>query len=218
MLDGRALRIWYRDPTLESLRPELRRAIAPVEYLFRITTNLEVIEINPDSCLYRSSGNVADPEQLGRPIRTFARGVAASGDPERAVRILLRLAELDGGSVGAYDHRLAAMMRFSQGRTDEAESLIAKTPPIPKDLAVRMVGKLFGESSENPGVDTMAFRTFGVSSADTAAIRQIMRSFRDSGYARQAHEFARRMDRLVPGDAEARAIIGSRFGTGERGR
>lgn len=207
MVDGQALRIWYGDPTLESVRPELKRVFGPPEYLFRITSNLDVIEINPDSCFYRSNGALTDRAQLSRPIRTFARGVAASGDADRAVRILLRLTALDQGSLGYYDLRLAAMMLLSRGEIAEADRLIAATPPLPRDLAIPMIAKLFGESSENPGVDTMAFHAFGVSSADTNAIRQIMRSFRDSGYTEQALEFARRLDRLVPGDPESRAII-----------
>ena len=70
-----------------------------------------------------------------------------------------------------------------------------------------MVGKIFAEPSRAPAIDSLAFRAFRVSSSDTSVIRHLMHVFRDSGYRPQALEFARRMERLVPGDLESVRLI-----------
>ncbi|RPJ32762.1 MAG: hypothetical protein EHM35_11190, partial [Planctomycetaceae bacterium] len=59
--DGQALRIWYGDPTIRTLRPERRLAGPPAEFLFRITSSREVVEIDPDRGTYRSSGGNPSP-------------------------------------------------------------------------------------------------------------------------------------------------------------
>ena len=79
LVGGQALSVWYKDPTLKTARPEYRKAGFATDLLFRVTEGLDVVEIEPDQCLYRSTAAAVSPYDIGRPISTYARGVAASG-------------------------------------------------------------------------------------------------------------------------------------------
>jgi hypothetical protein len=206
--DNQALQIWYHDPTLTTLRPERRRDVTQPEYLFRVTSDLEVVEIDPERGAYRTNGGPLNEFDLvGRTIRSFARGLGSSGDGDRAVRILDMLGKLDGEPHADYDRRLAAMIRYSQGRRSEAESLKARTQGYDRDLSIAMIAKLLGEPTRNAGFDSMVFQAFDVSGADTAAVRHLLRTLHASGVGDQAFLCAERMLRLAPGDAEAAAIL-----------
>jgi hypothetical protein len=201
-----ALRVWYGQPTLVTRQPERRRAGSAADFLFRITPLLDVIELNPDSTLFRSSGGQPRVEDVDRPTRSYARGVAASGDPERAARILLRLSQLDAGQDRDYDLRLAAMAWYAAGRNGPADSIVRATP-YPRREALRAIGKVYAEPTASAALDALSFRAFGVAPTDTAAARFLMHALRDAGYWDAALDFARRLERLVPGDPESGALL-----------
>jgi len=207
LISGQALSIWYGDPSLKTERPELRRVGFHEDLLFRVTEGLDVIEIEPDQCLYRSTAAAVSPFDIGRPISTYARGVAASGDTERSVRILERLAQLDEGDLRSYDLRLAEMAAIWAGHEAEAARLKAAADSLPRDAALGLMARVFGDPTARADLDSCAYQAFGISTEDPEAMRHLMRLFGDVGYRAQAEHFAHRLERLSPGDPEADGVL-----------
>src|SRR5262249_24530657 len=91
---GQAAKVWYGDSSLETRLPEQRRSTPGPEFLFRLTSGLNLLEIDPDRMVFRSSdGHPPHPDEVGRTIRSYARGLAATGASERAIGLLTHLAE-----------------------------------------------------------------------------------------------------------------------------
>jgi len=206
---GQALRLWYRDPDLVTLPPEQRRAGFRAEYLFRITPDLHVAEIDPDRLVARSSGEAASLGEIAMPISSYARGLAASGDPDRAVRILERLAASGDGPYRSYFMRLEAMTLLTVGKIEEAEKISAAAPALSREEALDFLVKIYAEPTASPGMDSMAFPMFGVSPSDPEALRYLMEMFHIMGYKAQTVEFARRLQSVVPGDSTSAERIRS---------
>jgi hypothetical protein len=208
MLTGQALRVWYDDPTLITVRPERHRADGRPELLARITSDLSVVEIDPDSLRFRWAGSdTLELQEIDRPIRTYWRGAAASGQVDRAVAGLLRLAARDGPDLGARDRRVAAMALLAAGRRDEAAKLLAGERPYPKGEAIQEVLKLLSETSGDAAQDSSAFPAFGLSASDPGVARILMHELYADGHLRQAAHFARRLSRARPGDVGSAEIL-----------
>jgi len=208
LIKGKAPRIWYNDPTLQILTPETRLAGAPGEYLFRVTPARDVVEIQPDRIGYRSSRGQPEPEdELRAPIRSFARGLAASGETDRSVEILERLAEGDPNPTKSYDLRLAAMARLDAGERALADSLRLAAAPIPREYALDAIAKVKAEPTRRAELDSCAYWAFGISANDADAVRYWMAMFFGSEYYPQARDFARRLQALVPGDPESAEVL-----------
>jgi hypothetical protein len=208
MHDGQALRTFYRDPTLRTLRPERRAARPRAEFLYRITGTRDVVEIDPDLGTYRSSGAAPDTEEIRAITRTYARGLSATGEAERAVRILGRLASGDEPAVLSYDLRLAAMGRMAEGNAPGAKHLLEEAPPLTREGALHGVSEVMSEPTGNAGLDSCAYAAFGVSSSDPEALRALMDLFYASQFVPQAIHFAKRLQEVAPGDSESGAILG----------
>jgi hypothetical protein len=208
MHDGQALETFYRDPTLRTLRPERRLPRPRAEFLYRITGTRDVVEIDPDRGTFRSSGAHPDSEEVRAITRTYTRGIAASGEPDRAARILGRLAAGDEPALRSYDLRLAAMGLMSQGNAPGAKRLLEEAPPITRDYALYCVSKVLSEPTGNDGLDSCAYAAFGVSTSDPEALRALMELYYASQFVPQAIHFARRLQELAPGDSESAAILG----------
>ena len=208
LLQGQALRVWYNDATIRTLTPEIRLAGATADYLIRVTPERDVVEIEPDRIGYRSSSGQLEPEdELRAPIRTYARGLAASGETDRSVEILERLAESDPAPTKSYDLRLAAMARFAAGERAPAESLRLAAPPISRDYALDAIAKVKAEPTRRADLDSTAYWAFEISPNDTDAVRYWMAMFFGSQYYPQAIDFARRLQALSPGDPESATIL-----------
>ena len=207
IIDGQAPSIWYDDPTLKSMRPELRGAGFRTDLLFRVTQELDVVEIEPDQTLYRSTASSVSPFDIGRPISTYARGVAASGDVVRSIRILERLARQDQGDLRSYDLRLAAMAAIWKEQRAEAARLVAEAGSMPREAALEQVAKVFGEPTARPDLDSCAYQAFGISTEGAESMRFLMRLYRDMGYVPQAEHFAARLQRIAPGDPGAAEVL-----------
>jgi hypothetical protein len=207
MHDGQPLRIWYRDPTLRVLRPERRGANPNAEFLFRITGNRDVVEIDPDRESLNSSGGEPDPEEMRAIIRTYARGAAASGESARAIRILERLASADDEPLKSYDLRLAAMALLAEHDRAGATRLIARASPISREFALESVARVMGAPTWRADFDSCAFQAFGVSSSDPEALRYLMNTFYASQFVPQAIDFARRLQEVAPADSESAEIL-----------
>ncbi|HLQ67137.1 MAG TPA: hypothetical protein VK123_07910 [Candidatus Limnocylindrales bacterium] len=219
--DGQALRIWYRDPSLATVQPEWRRdaasvsaasaaapAVFPNEFLFRVTPDLQVLEIDPGTSRFRSEGDYPDREEIAKPIRSYARGLAASGATDQAVGTLRKMASADSARLRSYDLRLAAIALRAGGRDAEARQLIDLAPPLSTSDALDMAGKVYAEPTRNPALDSLAFWAFGVSPDDPVALRYLIGQYRIGGYRGPALALARRLGRVKPGDSLAVAVAG----------
>jgi hypothetical protein len=208
LLDGQALRLLYDDPALRTLPPERYRPGYPANLLLRVTSDLAVVSIDPDSLRVEWSGTgQPHPWEINRPIRGIARGLAAAGETERAVRILTGLAGVEQGMERAYDQRLIAMIRLSEGRRKDAAAILDSTDGFAWGVAVEIVKKLFTESTSNAGLDSCAFEAFELSPTDPEVSRYLMKRFRSEGLVPEAVHFARRLVALRPGDPEAVALL-----------
>lgn len=180
LIDGQALRIWYGDRQLATRLPERRRPGAPADHLFRVYYDLDVAEIDPahqgafPSADYEVS-NVGYEHWLDdrRTIRSYARGLAASGETDRAVDILKGIAVTDSGQIGQYDLRLAAMALLADQRGAEAYRLLDGMTPFAKGRALDLIAKLLREPTESATFDSCAFEAFGLSRTDPEAIRYL---------------------------------------------
>ena len=205
--DGQALRHWYRDPTIATVQPEWKRPPGADEFLVRVTPDLQVIQIDPTTSRFRTEGDDPDREEIAKPIRSYARGLAASGATDPAVWILERMATADSMRLRSYDLRLAALALHAVRRDGEAKHLLHLAPPLQRWEALDMAGKVYAEPTHDPAHDALAFWPFGVSPDDPGALRYLIGQYRIGGYHRQARELARRLERLAPGDSLALATI-----------
>jgi len=217
LLDGHALRVWYRDPTLITRRAERYDPRGTADFLVRVTSNLSVVAIDPDHMHVEWAGGAApDPWEVNRPIRNYARGLAAAGDWDRAVASLQALANAEQGMERAYDWRLIAMLRLAQGKKAEAEAIIDTTYAFPWDVSVEIVKKLFTESSSSSAIDSCAYQAFGLSETDPNVLRYLMRKFWTEKWVPEAVHFARRLEALGQGDSETKDVLEKSKGLPDR--
>jgi hypothetical protein len=207
LYEGQAPSLWYGDPSLHTARPEARAAGYPTDILLRVTSGLDLVDLVPIECRYRSTAADVSVFDVGRPISTYARGVAASGDPDLAIRILERLAELDQDEYRSYDLRIAASVALAYGRRGEAERLRATASPLERQAALSLMGRVFGDPTGNAMLDSCAYWAFEISPQDVDAMRYYLSVFRGLGNPGQIEHFARRLDRLRPGDPEVTAAF-----------
>jgi len=205
--DGQALRTFYRDPTIRTLRPERRLAHPRAEFLYRITDARDVVEIDPDRGTARSSGAKPDDEEVRAVTRTYARGLAATGETGRSVRILSRLAATEDPSSRSYDLRIAAMGLLADGDVAGAKQLLGEAPALPPDVRLYGLSKVMAEPTARASLDSCAYVAFGISARDPDALRELMELFYGSLFVPQAVHFARRLLEVAPGDSESAAIV-----------
>jgi hypothetical protein len=202
-----ALKAWYRDPTLVTLPPEQRRDTQGAEFLFRVTPELDVVEIDTERALHRSSGMTPAPQEVQRPARTYARALARAGETDRAVRIQTTLAARDIGPIRSYDLRLAAMFLLGAGRDPEADSILTVAQPFSRELSLDFIAKIYMEATSDDGPHRFAFRAFGIDPADVDASRYVMRRLHREGYLHSAAVVARNLLARLSRDAECDSVI-----------
>ena len=201
-----ALRVWYRNGSIATFTPETRPAGVGNELLFRITPQLDVVEINTERVTYRSSGyQPPDPFEVDRTVRTYVRALARDGEIDQASRIQRELTRMDSRSMQAYDARIQAMFLLMADRRQEADSILARTPMYPRGLTMDMISKILMEMRSEQ--DLHVFRAFGIDSLDIEANGYIMHRLLGFGYRDQAAMLARHLLRAAPGDTVARAVL-----------
>lgn len=197
------VRVWYRDPTLRTRKPTERDARGGPEFLFVITPDWDVVEIDPASLSARSaSGRDPDYAYCEGAVRAYASGLARSGEIDRAVGLLLHMPEISTRMRGVH-HRLAATLLLAEAREAEADSLLSKEPPIERGYAIANLRAVLAEQPPGRPYDDFALRAFGIASTDADAMRELMRWFVSMRYAEVAIRFAERVEALSPGDPEA---------------
>jgi hypothetical protein len=210
LVDGQALSLWYADPSLRTVSPMERRPEAPAEQLVRVTDQSDVIAIDSETQALRTSRPGDPPFEEFEPLLVaYARAVAAAGDVDRGVRILEgdAIRRWESGDVVFYHRRLVASLLLAGGRRAAADSILAKTPPYPPDVARTLVFNLLSNASPSEGLDLAAFEAFGLSADDGATIRWMMREFSRRGALGQAAWYARALERRMPGDAESAEVL-----------
>ncbi len=199
-----ALRTWYREPSLITRKPEERAPGARPEFLFAVTPGLDVIQIDPASLRAVSSGAEPDYAFVEGAVRSYASGLAGSGETDAAVRLLTGMPEISGPMRNMH-WRTAAMFLLAEGRSAEAGSLLQKLPPLPRGYALVSLRALLAEQPPGRVLDAAGLQAFGLPERDPDAIRDLMRWFASMKYAQVALRFAERLETVAPGDAEARS-------------
>jgi len=176
------------------------------EFLYWISPQFDVFEVNPRTLQARSPGPAAAFPEYQKTLRAFALGLAGRGEVDRAVSVLTGMLQFST-YLKAYDHRSAAAILYAAGRDKEADSLASATPPFPRESALREISGLIAKPIPGIDLDPGALRAFGIAPTDTAAVRGIMRSLEVGGFHESAGRFANRLLGLLPNDQEARHII-----------
>jgi hypothetical protein len=206
MYNFQAMRLWYRDPELLTIRPERRTPNRPAEYLFWISPHLEVFEVDLKTLRPRTSGPKPDYFEYQKAVRFYARGLAATGRTDLAVNILLRMPHSDR-IYKEVDQRIAAMLLFAAGDSLHARQLLAPLPPLFPEIAVGVTVAFLFTPDRRQARDEAVMEAFGLPSGDPEAIRAIMIACNKPGAYSAALRFARRLLVMRPGDAEARQMI-----------
>jgi hypothetical protein len=196
------LRVWYRDPNLETLRPELRIPSTGPEFLFWVNPDLEVCEVDFSSRTARASGGSINPNRYRSTLRSYAFGLAGSGKLERAVDLLLSIDEPSTWD-HAVSYRMAAALRYGYGSPADASEMLKGVPALPPSAAFDAVGNLLTIPTRGAHLEQAAFQAFGFSWQDAETVRKLLRALIRLGYYDVSGRLAHHLMDLVPGDPEA---------------
>lgn len=212
----KAPRWWYNEPALAVSPPDQRRESQGRDFLFWVSPDLAVHEVDQATLLPRSLGGRADYVEYQRTLRAYARGLADSGQLDRAVKILLGMPQLRE-EYRNLDHRIAAMLLVKHGRAGDAERILAGLPPFPHKSAVEMVVTYLLKTGTTPIPVEAAMLAFGLRPDDPRVLREIVRALRYQGGYAPAALIAQRLLEADPSDEEARAAVadGSRRATSD---
>jgi len=200
-----ALRLWYRDPSIDAVHPEWRRPDPPAERLAYVTRDLHVHEIDLGTLVVDGGRGDSTAYEYGATLRAYAQGLASTGATDRAQRILLAMPPPDS-LTAAVNRRLAVALLVAEGRTDDAAALTRQTPRIPREEAIAAAGEILANPSRRD-IDDPVLASLGLSAADTAATREMMRGFLLRSQRAATVRFAHRLLEAKPGDWEAQALV-----------
>jgi hypothetical protein len=196
------LRIWYRDPTIQTLRPELRVSSGSPEVLFGVDPRLSVFQIDVRTLAVRSSDGPVEHRRYRSVLTSYAIGLAGIGETQRAVDILLGVSQ-----PGSWDHvvdrRVAAMLLVSNGENEGAADLLRGVPDLPSRAALEVVGMLLTVPNRGTHIEVPALHAFGLSPEDPKVVRALLRGLLGLGYNEVSERLAKRLMVLAPGDLEA---------------
>lgn len=201
-----ALRIWYSDPTISTLRFTDRRRESGPEFLFWVSSTLDVVEIDPRTLEPHSSGEKPSYPEYQKTIRHYTLGLAGAGLADRAVSILLGMPKMIQQDA-MLDRRMAAMVLLAEGREAEARPIINSTPAFERADAIGLIGAMLAQPIRGKDFVEPALAAFGFAASDMAARRELMRWMADRKYYPGAVPVATRILALQPGDPESRALL-----------
>lgn len=221
LLDAQTLKLWYRDPSLRAIPVMKRTPGLGREYLIRVTSDLQILWIDPDGGLVRTlSPDLPDKYAVVRPILNYARAVAASGETDRAIREVSALAGTRDVEERMYYRRMIAAFLLAANRQAEAGQILSSTAPFERESALKLVKRILAEPSLSETLDMASFPAFGLSASDPNAMRWIVNEFLSTDSFAQAAWYARYLCRSAPEDpacsraihaANVRRILPSRF-------
>ena len=197
-----ALRIWYRDPTLMTHRPDFPISGERPRLLFWVAPDFRVSEISLETFKNRPIGNEIAFQQYKKTLRYYARGLAAGGDVVRAAIILLKIPETDPVLRGI-DLRVAAMFFIYKGRNRDAQMLLERVPPLPLEARVAGIGAVLTFSPSELVLDDAALISFEIARSDLNSLLALGRRFATDDRSDLAARFGDRVLQLDPTNAEA---------------
>ena len=197
-------RIWYRNPGIDVMYPERRTEGAVPERLAWVSPDLEVHTVDPATLAVESSG-APDSAGYRTALRGYARGVAASGDADRAVDLLLRMRTGDEWEQ-AYNRRLAGAILYASGRKADADRLLERTPTFNRNDAIVVAFEVVSVPSRLD-LDAPILEAVGLDANDPETVRSILRQLALNRYPAATIRFAHRLLALRPGDPEAQTVL-----------
>ena len=206
LLRAQPLRVWYREPRLWVLDPNRRRGAGGQDFLFWITPELDVCEINTITLEPRGPNQVINLAQYQKALRGYAFGLAGSGGVDRAVQILTTMPE-PSAALQAFDRRSAAALYFAVGRDADAEQVLSNVPKFNRVESMGAAASLLVEPITGLDLDVAAMQAFGLAPTDVDALRTIMRQLEASHATGAASRMASRVLAQAPGDAEAARVV-----------
>ncbi|HEX5031171.1 MAG TPA: hypothetical protein VFX78_06915 [Candidatus Eisenbacteria bacterium] len=206
LLRAQPLRVWYREPRLWVLDPNRRRDAGGEDFLFWITPELEVCEINTITLDPRGPNQVISLAQYQKALRGYAFGLAGSGGVDRAVQILTTMPE-PSAALQAFDRRAAAALYFAVGRDGQAEQVLSKAPKFNRAESMSAAAALLIEPISGLDLDLAAMRAFDLLPTDVDALRTMMRRLDASHATGAASRMALRVLAQAPGDPEAARVV-----------
>ena len=206
LLRAQPLRVWYRQPRLWVLDPNRRRGAGGQDFLFWITPELDVCEINTITLEPRGPDQVISLAQYQKALRGYAFGLAGSGGVDRAIQILTTMPE-PSAALQAFDRRAAAAIYFAVGRDGEGDQLLSKVPRFNRPESMSAASALLIEPVSGLDLDLAAMRAFGLSPTDVDALRTIMRQLEAGHATGAASRMALRVLAQAPGDPEAARVV-----------
>lgn len=202
--------IWYRDPTITVRKPEERTAVNAPEYLFAVTQDLDVVRIDPFTFEVASaSGQTPDYLTVEQALRTYAMGLAGSGETDAAARLLVEMPEIDRNFESLH-HRMAVMFLLADGREEDARKLSAGIPAATRTWALDNLPAVLAQQPPNRLFDNVGLRAFGFDSTDVDALRHLTNWYLRRRYPDPAGRFAERLLARAPGDSAGIAAIAVR--------
>jgi hypothetical protein len=197
-------RIWYRNPKLDTMYPERLTAGRTPEILAWVSQELSVYAIDPATLGVTPSG-MPDSSGYRTTLRAYARGLAGSGQTDRAVELLLRMKTGEEWEA-AYNRRLAGALLLAAGRKAEADRILEDMPRFNRNDAIAIVYEVASIPS-SLDLDAAILDAVGLGASDAEAIRSVLRQLALSRYPAATIRFATRLLALRPGDSEARTVL-----------
>lgn len=201
-----SLRVWYRDATLVTHRPDFPVDPLRPHLLFWVDPGFGVHEIDLETFAARPAGSAEEFEEYKKTLRYYARGLAAGGDDMKAAFILVRIPEEDP-VIRGIDVRTAAMFFLYRGRSREASMLLERVPDLPEEARIAGMGAVLTSSPAEIVLDDAAFAAFELDAGNERIVQALGRRFAADERRDLAARFGERVLALDPKNAEAQRWI-----------
>lgn len=201
-----APRVWRRDPSLLTVRPDWRPPEDGPEFLLGVTPDRSVFVVDPATRRVQTYGMPPDTVYVRLTLRDYARGLALDGRTDRGVALLKAIR---GGSPleRAVDLRIAAMLLAADARRGEAGDILEAVPAIPREPAIVEITSLLMDAPGGSRWDEPALFAFGFAPDDAEVCRVLMQNFVWGHRPAAARRFAERLLRLRPADPDPVAVL-----------
>ena len=199
------LRVWYGHPDIWVLDPNRYRAGAKFAFLFWITPQLDVLEIDTQTLAPKGATSI-DLFQYQKTLRGYAFGLTAAGQVDRAVSILFSMPERSQ-DVAIFDRRSAGMLLMAVDRDADAFRLLAGVPSFDHAGSIAAATALLIEPVAGLDLDVAAMRAFGLNPTDEPTLEELMSRLDAVGSTAGAARFARRLQIMNPGNRASAALL-----------
>jgi hypothetical protein len=121
-------------------------------------------------------------------VRSYAHGLYASGETDRAVQTMLRSPD-PTPSLRSFHERIGAIFLLADGRTDEAIGIIRAAPRLPKQEGVYRACMLLRTALPRGITTRMVLNAFEISRTDSSSLRDLARCLELGNRRDTASEF-----------------------------